>query len=124
MVCLRIESMVAVLQASTLLFFTYLWHWCRREEDFTISSTKDIQSLLAGALIFCLASGETEENLKFYLYAKDTSEKRIFLMELVINTTTNEAQLAMKVSNCSERDIADFINYFFTAVSPIIVHPV
>lgn len=62
--------------------------------------------------------------MKYYFYAKDTADKRSFLMEVVINSKSKSGEFALRSTNCTERDITDFVNYFFTTISSIIVHPV
>ena len=90
-----------------------------QEDDFTLVSQEDFTSILAAAYIFCIASGEVNGTTKYYLYGKDSSERRVFLLEVVVNQES-EAKLTFKTNSRSPEDGTNFINYFFNVISPIL----
>ena len=89
-----------------------------------MTGLEEFSTLLSSNFIFCLASGEVDGEMKYYLYTKDSTEKKLFLMEVVIDVNTLDGKLTLKSAGNTERDITDFVNYYFTSINNIIVHPV
>jgi len=65
--------------------------------------------------LFCVASGEKDHEIRFYLYGKVASGDQLFFVELQINRFNSEMNLSVKAENEDlGSPIAKFIEEYFT----------
>lgn len=74
--------------------------------------------LLQKVNIFCIASGTVGEQIKYYMYGRDSIEPVYFLLEVVIAKNTKNGQLVLKTN--SDKDSQTFIDTFLNAIAPIV----
>jgi len=88
-------------------------------------STDSIEGLLDNVSIKTMASGELDTELKFFLYAQDSSSSTapIFLLQASISKTTSPVEmfLTVKINGQGDRDAAEaLVNVMKTAISAFI----
>ena len=76
-------------------------------------SIQDLSNLFASKYIFCMASGQVDQTMKLYLYGQQV-DNGIFLMEFLLNTTTNDVQITLK------SDRSDLVEEFGRSICAII----
>ena len=84
--------------------------------------------VLAAHFIFCIASGLVEQEaggsgrqvMKYYTYARASGGDVLCMMEIVVVVASGGAHVTLKTN--SDTEGRNLVDYFFTAVSPLISH--
>lgn len=81
---------------------------------------QEVESLMAGVGINCIASGDQMGTLKFFFYAKDSASDALFLAEFVIILAAKEASLCVK---SHEKNLAENFKRVFLQASSSFLQP-
>ncbi|OMJ95891.1 hypothetical protein SteCoe_616 [Stentor coeruleus] len=103
--------------------FQELWEKLEAEGMITrkltnFSSSEDFENRLAGEFIQCMASGEQDIGYKFYFYARESTQRKAFLLEVDANLQVGELVVCVKCENPEFSN--EFMKILYKAILPFI----